>query len=157
MALGGPIRRRTVLAGSASLVTGLAGCSFMADEEPTPSAIRLSKVEVENEDNRPHVVEILVQRGTELLFWDQFRLRAAGENEIVSQCVQKKSWERPGQYFIRSRLDDRSSWIELETIPRARKHAYTEKGYMNVDIHIKSDHFHYHTYNENFNCDMDHE
>lgn len=88
----------------------------MADEEPTPSTIRLSKVAVESKDHNPHVVEVLVQRDTELLFWDEFRLRAAGENEIVSQCVQKQPWEEPGQYFIRGRLDDRSSWIELDTI-----------------------------------------
>ena len=130
----------------------------MADEEPTPSAIRLSKLEVENEDDSPHVVEVLVQRGTDLLFWQEFRLRAAGRNEIVSQCVQKQSWERPGQYFIRGRLDARSSWIELDTIPRAQKYAYSENGYMNVDILItKSGDYHFQTYNENFDCDMNHE
>lgn len=158
MSSGVPVRRRAVLAGSASVVAGFAGCSFMADEEPTPSAIRLSKVTVESKDDNPHVVEVLVQRDTELLLWEEFRLQAAGENEIVTQCVQKRPWEDPGQYFIRSRLDDRSSWIELDTIARAREHAYREEGYMNVDILVtESGDYHFQTHNENFDCDMNHE
>jgi len=123
------------------------------DEEPSPSAIRVSTIEVENRDDNSHVVSVLLQRGTDLLFWDELHVEATGEREIYTNCVERKEWEEPGQYFVRAQLDDDSSWIELDTITQARQHAYEEEDYMNVRILIPDARgYSFQTYNENYEC-----
>ena len=116
------IPRRCVLSAVAGM-TGIAGCSVRSDDEPTPSAIRISTIEVENRDDSQHVVEVLLQRGTDLLFWDELRVEATDEQELYTECVEKDAWEEPGQYFVRARFENRSSWIELDAVARVQENA----------------------------------
>lgn len=146
--------RRRVLSTVAGM-TSLAGCSVINDQEttPTPSSIRISRIEVQNRDDSEHIVEVLLQRGTDLLFWDELQVKAAEEREIQSDCVEKEAWEEPGQYFVRARFDGDSSWIGLNTIKQARDHAYEEESFMNIVIFIsKSGGREFRTFNENFRC-----
>lgn len=147
-----PVSRRYVLSAVAGM-TGITGCSRMSDEEPTPSTIRISTLEVENRDDSSHVVTVLLQRGAELLFWDELPVEETGEREIYTNCVERDEWEEPSQYFVRARLDDDSSWIELDTVAQAREHAYEEQEYMNIRILVPNDgDYGFQTYDENYEC-----
>ena len=128
------VSRRQVLL-TVTGIAGLAGCSVLPGEKSEPSAIRINIIEVRNRDDTSHVVEVLLQRGTDLLFWDELQMKG-DRRGIHTECVKKKAWEEPGHYFVRARLDDRSSWIEMDTISRARKYAYYENEFMNVFINI---------------------
>lgn len=146
--------RRKVLSTVAGM-TIIAGCSVIDDQKttPSPSSVRISRIEIQNRDDSKHIVEVLLQRGTDLLFWDELQVRAAGEREIQSQCVEKEAWEEPGQYFVRARFDGDSSWIGLSTIKQARDHAYEEDSFMNIIIYIsRSGDYAFRTFNENFEC-----
>lgn len=146
--------RRRVLSTVAGM-TSLAGCSVIDNQKttPSPSSVRISRIEIQNRDDKKHIVKVLLQRGTDLLFWDGLQVKAAGEREIRTNCVEKQEWEKPGQYFVRARFDGESSWKELNTIKQARDNAYEEDSFMNIIIYIsRSGDYAFRTFNENFEC-----
>ncbi len=88
-----------------------------------------------------------------MLFWDELQVETAKKNEMQINCVEEKAWEEPGQYYIRVRLDNQSTWSELSTAKQAQEHAYEEGDFMNIIIFIsKSGEQTFRTYDENFQC-----
>ena len=99
------------------------------------------------------MVEVLLQRGTDLLFWDELQVKAAAGREIRTDCVEKSAWKKPGEYFVRVRVDEGSSWKDLDTVERAQNHAYDENAFMNVIVFIsKSGEYTFRTFDENYSC-----
>ncbi len=120
---------------------------------PTLPSIRISLIELQNRHDSEHVASVVLQQGTDLLFWNELQVKAGGGNEMQVDCVEEKRWEKPGQYYIRVRLDNQSSWSELRTAKQAQEHAYKDGDFMNVIIYIsQSGEQTFRTYNENVDC-----
>ena len=102
-------RRELLTAGMAVGVGSLAGCSEALSLSDSPP--KLGRVSVENRDDTPHTVHLLVERDGDLVYWQSFDLEATSENEQGQKVrdirtVPRSEWgDTRGDYRVRARLD----------------------------------------------------
>ena len=102
-------RRELLTAGMVAGVGSLAGCSGALSLSDSPP--KLGRVRVENRDDAPHTVHLLVERDGELVYWQSFDLEATSENEQGQKVrdirtVPRSEWgDTPGDYYVQARLD----------------------------------------------------
>ena len=74
------VSRRVLLTSGAVLGLGsLAGCSQITSLFDSPP--KLGRIQVENRDDAPHTVHLLVERDGETIYWQSFDLESTFEND----------------------------------------------------------------------------
>lgn len=97
----------------------LAGVGYLAGStqvlSPLDSSPKLGRIQIENRDDAPHTVHLLVERDNELVYWQSFALRSTSENEQGQtvrdiRTVSRSEWgDESGDYHVRARLDQDNS------------------------------------------------
>ena len=113
-----PIRRRVVLASSASLLTGLAGCSgvFNFDQSTDPETYRpppLHEIEIKNLFEKEKELEVVVERDGNLVYWETRKVPPANpkpEEKFLGRVftITKKKWMGCGAYEVSARVMNES-------------------------------------------------
>lgn len=105
--------RREFLGGGAVVGLGsLAGCSRMSSLTSSPP--KLGRIQVENRDDAPHTVHLLVERDGDIVYWQSFDLEATEENDQGQtvrdiRTIPRSKWgDTRGDYHVRARLNDAS-------------------------------------------------
>ena len=102
-------RRVFVTVGALVGLNSLSGCSQLSLGE-SPS--KLGRIQVENRDDSPHTVHLLVERDGDIVYWQSFALEATTENDRGQtvrdiRTVSRSEWgDTRGDYTVRARLDD---------------------------------------------------
>ena len=109
-----PVGRQRLLLASAAGACALAGCSVL-DASPDEEPARLGAIVLHNRHELEHTVHLTVERDDELVYWQDHTLASAPE-EGNARMIERFRCER-GEFRIRGRLDDRSEWRTVETIP----------------------------------------
>jgi hypothetical protein len=106
-------RRGLLAAGSLLGLGSLAGCSQVRSLFDSPP--KLGRIQVENRDDAPHTIHLLVERGGEIVYWQSFELDATAENEQGQtvrdiRTVSRSEWgDERGDYEVLARLDRETS------------------------------------------------
>lgn len=106
-------RRQLLATGTLVGLGSMAGCSHVSSLLDSPP--KLGRIRVENRDDAPHTVHLLVERGEDIVYWQSFDLDATSENEQGQTVrdikqVPRSTWgDTPGDYHVRARLDDETS------------------------------------------------
>lgn len=108
--------RRRVLNTAAVVGLGaLVGCSQVSAMLDSPP--KLGRIRIENRDDAPHTVHLLVERDGEVVYWQSFDLEATYENDQGQtvrdiEIVPQSEWgDVRGDYHVRARLDDATSAV----------------------------------------------
>ncbi|WP_460917901.1 hypothetical protein [Salinarchaeum chitinilyticum] len=106
-------RRNVLQAASTSAVVGLAGCSLLADSSSQPP--ELGSIEVLNDDDSPHTVQVLLLEDGTPVFWRSVRLAgASADASSFAEFEQQPTGPEP--YVIYARLGEASpsAWRRLD-------------------------------------------
>lgn len=115
-------RRRLLAATGAVGAAAIAGCSSSADEDDEPAdddegedepadddenggneprGTELGEISIENVDDAPHTVDVLVEFGDEIQHWSTHELEAGGDGVTL-----ERDWSSdPGEFRVTVRLD----------------------------------------------------
>lgn len=114
--------RRTIITGGVSLLSLISGCSTATGifTDPQPE---LGQVTVENSDDVPHTVHIVLERDSELIYGSSHQLEAVSTPEngefgsIDTKILDDASWdEKTGKWTIYVRVDDETGW-QRQAVP----------------------------------------
>ncbi len=106
-------RRRLLRMGPFVGLTALAGCS--GPWSPGASHPKLGRIRVENRDDAPHTVHVLVERDGTAVYRQSVALDPAQETEAGHlmrdvRTVSRRHWgDSRGDYRVTARLDERDS------------------------------------------------
>jgi len=105
------MKRRAVLGGLATVAT--AGCisnPASSGGSGGGSNVRLARLSVKNEDDRDHVVHVIVKRGGDIVHWSSHTL-ASAPSARTSRANLSCTWgDDTGEFRILARLDDATKW-----------------------------------------------
>lgn len=119
--------RRAILLSGVSLVGSLAGCSSVVNEltqtseqldsEPPP----LYEIAIENWQEKPHTVYLLIHHSGEIIHWSEYEMQSAtrqddGYTFYDRQKIHSSDWPTcTGSFRIDVSMNDRSTWAQLDT------------------------------------------
>ena len=121
-------RRRLLALGGAVTAGALAGCSGAAntaetadDDESTPEEAGsvLRSVSLENLDDAPRTVDVLVQQGDTMAYWETHELSAVGGDGDSSLAIDSGWSTDPGEFQLTVRLseDDTRTGVSSADLP----------------------------------------
>lgn len=106
------VRRRTVLAGCASVVAvGGAGCATVrsSNADGSVDGVRLVKLSVANMDDVPHSVDVVLERNGEVAYWNRLQVAEKSDGpESVETVSFDSSGSDPADWDILARIDERT-------------------------------------------------
>lgn len=117
--------RRRYLIGSVGAFTGLAGCSSLfrnsSNTQASGNLPPLFRVEIDNTDEEPHDVHLLVQRDGEIVHWAKHEIPAGVSQQEQSNTrgivvvIESSAWPScPGRFVINATFDEREEWAQLD-------------------------------------------
>lgn len=115
-----PVRRRTVLASSVSLFTGLAGCSIIFDQSSEPETYHpppLHAIRLWNYYDEPKHATLVVERDGHIVHWNTYKVPMqadTSENDLDVLSISNKEWMGCGRYEVSTRLQNKSQWATLD-------------------------------------------
>ena len=118
MSPSGLIRRRAVLASSASLVTGLAGCSTIFNQSSDSETYHpppLYQIVLWNHYDTEIRVTLVAKRNGKIVHWDTHTVRQPDDgSRAYGFSLTDKEWMGCSQYDVSARLQDESKWAALD-------------------------------------------
>ncbi len=114
MSLSAHVRRRAVLASSASLFSGLSGCSSVFSESD-PETYRpppLHAIHLANYYDEPKQTSLVVERNGQIVHWNTYKLPKQSQDRIIA--ISDKEWIGCGRYEVSIRVQDNSQWATLD-------------------------------------------
>lgn len=88
-----------------------AGCLSTPGGSDGESGVRLARLSVKNEDDRDHIVHVIVKRGGDIAHWSSHGLAAPGSASGESSESVPCTWGgQDGRFEILARLDDAEEW-----------------------------------------------
>lgn len=115
----GPNTRRQVIA--AGILTALplvSGCAAFSSSE---TESRLGHVTVENGDDAPHTIHVVVGQDSTLVYGSTHELEAISApkgaddfGSVDSAVIEPDNWEGTGNWAVYSRVDGQTTWEEHE-------------------------------------------
>ena len=114
------MQRRKYIAGlTVTILSGAGGCLSSQS-----ASARLGKINLLNQDNRPHTLHIQVKRNGELVYRSSYQLRRSsqtGTSEHPVPVVTGKWPSESGQFVVTGRVDDQT---ENEQITLTKSQCY---------------------------------
>jgi hypothetical protein len=112
-----PIRRRTVLAGSAGLLTGLAGCSTDLPPLPEPETSHpppLRRIVLWNYYGTAIRISLVVKRNGNIVHWDTHEVGPPDDGGRRHGLPLAEEWMGCGLYVVSARLQNKSRWATVD-------------------------------------------
>ena len=145
------LSRRRILTSGAGLTVG-AGCSTFSKESAV-SRVHLGYIELQNWASDQRSIEVLVERGGDIVYWSEFTLQSETQRIIISECADNLPWDGRGQYLVRARLENSTSWVTIDPVEEARHQVdYTESHRMKIQIDCIGSDLQYSIWPEQINC-----
>lgn len=108
------VGRRRLLATCTGALTTLAGCSVL-DASPDEEPARLGAIVLHNRHDVEHTVHLTVEHDDELVYWQDHTLVSASTGSNT-RMIERFRCDQ-GAFRVRGRLDGRSEWRTVETVP----------------------------------------
>lgn len=107
--MSGYSRRRLLAVGTAVGIGTVAGCldnGETAEAIPDGDGPVLETVRLENLNSSPHTLDLIIQWGDEIEYWDEHELSAISDSDTSSRLLAEGWPTDPGEFQLTVRLDD---------------------------------------------------
>ncbi|MFC7214179.1 hypothetical protein ACFQO4_08825 [Saliphagus sp. GCM10025334] len=136
-------RRQIISVGMGIAFPLISGCSALSSTE---SDSELGQITVENSDDTSHIIHVVVERDSDLIYGSTHELEAVSAPEdddnygsIDSAILENNKWDgTTGGWMIYTRVDGQTSWNEHEIPADDESTCYSVRLKIEVDSSVTS-------------------